>query len=422
MNTIKAILIFTLFCISLLLIGQDAEINETKLSREHALNIFIDCNYCDQVYFKEHFTIVNYVRDRKEADVHILITEMQTGSGGTEFSLQFIGRNKYKSLIDTVTYGLPSDYTDNEERVSLLKNIQLGLVPYILKTEFADKLTLTINSDLESITEKDPWKNWVFRVSANGWGQVQKSYTDFNVNSAIKAQKVTADIKIESRVSSNYEESKVRLYENDTLVYSSDTYQRSYRFSNLITKSIGDHFGIGGFFNVRTSTYNNLALKVNVSPAIEYNVFSYSQASSKQLRFLYSVGYINFNYLDTTIYNKTHQDLFNHELRVMLKYVSNWGSVEGSIYGSNYLNDFSLFNVGGNLGAEVRLFKGFSFHFWGGINIPRDQISLRKGDTTAEDALTRQHEMQTDYNLWVNIGLSYTFGSIYNNIVNPRFN
>ncbi len=319
MNPIKVILALTFFSISLLLASQNAEINETKLSREHALNIFIDCNYCDQVYFKEQFTIVNYVRDRKEADVHILITEMRTGGGGTEFSLQFIGRNKYKSLIDTVTYGLPSDYTDNEERVSLLKNIQLGLVPYILKTKFADKLTLTINSDLENIAEKDPWKNWVFRVSANGWGQVQKSYTDFNVNSAIKVQKVTADIKIESRVSSNYEESKVRLYENDSLVYSSDTYQRSYRFSNLITKSIGDHFGVGGFFNVRTSTYNNLALKVNVSPAIEYNVFSYSQASSKQLRFLYSVGYINFNYLDTTIYNKTHQDLFNHELRVMLK-------------------------------------------------------------------------------------------------------
>jgi len=30
--------------------------------------------------------------------------------------------------------------------------------------------------------------------------------------------------------------------------------------------------------------------------------------------------------------------------------------------------------------------------------------------------------MQTDYNLWINAGLSYTFGSIYNNVVNPRFN
>jgi len=415
------LILFMLFA-SLIAISQDTDNDTAKVSRENALNIFIDCRGCDQIYFKEHFTIVNYVRDRKESDVHILITEMRTGGGGTEFSLQFIGRNKYKSIIDTIVFSLPSDYTDEEERVSLLKNIQFGLVPYILKTEFADKLVLTINSNLETIAEKDPWKNWVFRLSANGWGQVQKSYTDYNIYSALSIQKVTADIKIESRISSDYEESKVRLYENDTLVYSSDTYQRSYRFSNLITKSIGEHFGVGGFFNMRTSTYQNLEMKVNISPAIEYNVFKYSQASSKQLRFLYSVGYIHFNYIDTTIYNKTNEGLFNQELRIMFKYVTDWGTVEASVYGSNYLNDFSLFNFGSFVGTDVRLFKGLSFNFRGGISIPRDQITLKKGNTTAEDALTRQHEMQTDYNLWISAGLSYTFGSIYNNVVNPRFN
>jgi len=419
-NRIRIIL-FLLF-VSLLAISQESINDTTTISRENALNIYIDCNGCDQIYFKEHFTIVNYVRDRKESDVHILITEMRTGSGGTEFSLQFIGRNKYKSLIDTIIFSLPTNYTEEEERVSLLKNIQLGLVPYILKTDYANKLVLTINSNMETIAEKDPWKNWVFKLSANGWGQVQKSYTDFSVNSSIKAQKVTPEIKIESKLSSNYKESKVRLYNDDTLVYSSDTYKRSYRFSNLITKSVGEHFGVGGFFNIRSSTYENLELKVNISPAIEYNLFKYSEASSKQLRFLYSVGYIHFNYIDTTIYNKTNEGLFNQELRIMFKYVTDWGSVEASVSGSNYLNDFSLFNFGSFVGTDVRIFKGLSFNFWGGISIPRDQITLKKGSTTAEDALTRQHEMQTDYNLWISAGLSYTFGSIYNNVVNPRFN
>ena len=163
-------------------------------------------------------------------------------------------------------------------------------------------------------------------------------------------------------------------------------------------------------------------MKVNISPAIEYNVFKYSEASSKQLRFLYSVGYIHYNYIDTTIYNKTNEGLFNQELRIMFKYVTDWGSIEGSVSGSNYLNDFSLFNFGAYGGTDIRIVKGLSFNFWGGISVPRDQITLKKGDTTAEDALTRQHEMQTDYNLWISAGLSYTFGSIYNNVVNPRFN
>jgi len=415
-------IIFTIMVIisGLLVFSQELP-DSTELSRELALKIYIDCDGCDQQYFKENFTIVNYVRDRKESDVHIIITDMDTGGGGSEFSLQFIGHNKYKSLIDTVVYSLPTDYTEEEERTSLLKHIQFGLVPYILKTAYSDKLILTINSDMEVKEEKDPWRNWVFRVSANGWGDVEKSYTSFNVYSGLSMQKVTPDIKIESNLYSNYQESKYRLYEDDSLVYSNDTYQRSYRFSNLIVKSIGDHFGVGGFFNIRNSTYQNLELKVNLNPAIEYNVFSYEEATSKQLRFLYSVGYSHFNYIDTTIYDKTKEGLFSQDLRIMFKYVADWGSIDASISGSNYLNDFNLYSFSAFLGTEIRIFKGLSFELWGRISIPRNQISLIKEASTAEDVLTRQHEMQTNYNLWVNAGLSYTFGSIYNNVVNPRF-
>ena len=358
----KVFLFLTLFISSTTIFGQVSS-DSTVISRELALNIYIDCDNCDQQYFKENFTIVNYVRDRKESDVHIIITDMRTGGGGTEFSLQFIGHDKYNSLTDTVVYSLPTNYTDEEERSSLLKHIQLGLVPYIMKTAYSDKLELSINSNLETEKEKDPWKSWVFRISANGWGNIEKSYTSFNVYSGVSIQKVTPEIKIESNLHSNYEESKYRLYEDDSLVYSNNTYQRSYRFSNLIVKSIGNHFGVGGFFNIRNSTYQNLELKVNVNPAIEYNVFSYEEATSKQLRFLYSVGYSHFNYIDTTIYDKTQEGLFNQELRIMFKYVADWGSIDASISGSNYLNDFSLYSVRSFLGTEIRIFKACRLSF-----------------------------------------------------------
>ena len=54
-------------------------------------------------------------------------------------------------------------------------------------------------------------------------------------------------------------------------------------------------------------------------------------------------------------------------------------------------------------------------------NIPRNQITLRKEASTPEDVLTRQHEMQSNYSLYFNAGITYTFSSIYNNVVNPRF-
>ncbi len=272
----KPFIIFIFFVFQIFqLYAQEA--NDTiSLSREKALNIYIDCDYCDQSYFKENFTIVNYVRDRKVADVHIIISEMETGSGGTEYMIQFTGQKKFQRLNDTLVFSLPADYTDDEERKEQLKHIQLGLVPYIMKTPFANNLNLSINNENENIEEKDIWKNWVFEVYGYGFANGEKSYKYFNINSGVSVQKVTSDIKIEINLRSRYNESRYRLYEDDSLVYSIDTYQRSYYSSNLFTKSIGEHWGAGGFLYLKNSTYGNMDFKMTLKPAIEYNLFKYS--------------------------------------------------------------------------------------------------------------------------------------------------
>lgn len=261
----------------------------------------------------------------------------------------------------------------------------------------------------------------MFSVRGSGYANGEKSYKNLNFYSRVSAQKVTEDIKIEIKLGSRYSEDIYRLYEDDSLVYSVDNYQRRYFSYNLVTKSIGDHWGVGGFLNFMNSTYSNLDFKLSVKPAIEYNLFKYSEASRKQLRFLYSVGYSGIIYTDTTIYNKKDDRLFSQDLSIALKYIVKWGSIDASVYGANYLHDFSLFHLGTFIGADVRIIKGLSANLWGGFDMPRDQIGLRKGDTSTEEVLTRQHELQTDYNYWVNFGLTYTFGSIYNNVVNPRF-
>ncbi len=51
----------------------------------------------------------------------------------------------------------------------------------------------------------------------------------------------------------------------------------------------------------------------------------------------------------------------------------------------------------------------------------RDQLSLRRGSATSEEILVRQRELATGYQVEVGFGFSYSFGSIFNNVVNPRF-
>ncbi len=36
--------------------------------------VYLDCEYCNLDYIKENVQYINYVRDRKEAELHILFT------------------------------------------------------------------------------------------------------------------------------------------------------------------------------------------------------------------------------------------------------------------------------------------------------------------------------------------------------------
>jgi len=48
-------------------------------------------------------------------------------------------------------------------------------------------------------------------------------------------------------------------------------------------------------------------------------------------------------------------------------------------------------------------------------------LSLVKGGASREEILLKRKELATQFRYFTYFGLSYTFGSIYNNVVNPRF-
>ena len=56
----------------------------------------------------------------------------------------------------------------------------------------------------------------------------------------------------------------------------------------------------------------------------------------------------------------------------------------------------------------------------GNINLIREQYNLAAGSTSIEDLLLQQRQIATDYRTNFSVGLSYTFGSIYNSIINTR--
>jgi hypothetical protein len=98
-----------------------------------------------------------------------------------------------------------------------------------------------------------------------------------------------------------------------------------------------------------------------------------------------------------------------------------WGSVTTSLEAAAYVDDLSkrhavLFNA-----LNVRLFKGLSVNAFLSVSLLRDQLYLAKGELSDEDILVRRRQLASSYSYFAGVGLSYSFGSIFNNVVNPRF-
>lgn len=50
-----------------------------------------------------------------------------------------------------------------------------------------------------------------------------------------------------------------------------------------------------------------------------------------------------------------------------------------------------------------------------------DQLSLPSGGASLDEVLLRIKELETSYDYSFSLGFRYTFGSVYSNVVNPRF-
>jgi len=113
--------------------------------------------------------------------------------------------------------------------------------------------------------------------------------------------------------------------------------------------------------------------------------------------------------------------LAQHSLSSTIAYRQPWGTVGASLGGSQYLDDTSKYRLSTYFNADLRVAKGTSLRLNGAVSSIRDQLSLPREAATDEEILVRQRQLATSYSYYVSIGVSYTFGSIYNTVVNPRF-
>jgi hypothetical protein len=381
--------------------------------RKDALNVFMETTD----YLRREIPYVNYVRDIKDAGVYIISTSQSTGSGGHEYTYFLIGQHEFAGMRDTISFVTTPDETTEGYREKMVNTLKMGLMRYVAKTPLSKFMRITFSEPLSETVSTDKWDSWVFRGSLSGYLSGQKTYKYSYMSGNISAGRITESWKINLNARYYKNTSKYIIDDNTTVESISD----SKYITGLIVKSISDHWSIGGSTRIGSSSYSNEKLMYSLAPGIEYDLFPYSESTRRQLRLLYSAGINLVHYMDSTIYNKIKENLWLHSLSASYEVVQKWGSIDFTLEYSNYLHDWSKNKVSFDGYFNLRIAKGLSVTFGGGASMIHDQLNLVKQNLTYDEILLQRKELATQYEYFISFGLSYTFGSIYNNVVNPRF-
>ncbi|MEO6346548.1 MAG: hypothetical protein ABIO60_01440 [Aquaticitalea sp.] len=384
------------------------------------LKIFIDCESCDNTYIKQNLSQVEFVRDQNFADVHLFFTRQTNGSGGSLYQIEFIGKSVFKDLNDKISFSTDTNMTDDDIRQKTLKFIKLGLVRYWLKkgeTEYISVNVVAPDSTAGKEREKDPWNYWVFNLNANTYLNGQESSKSSYINLSVAAKRVTEKNKFSARISYN-ENKQTFSFDGEDIISKNNS--KSINVSDVI--SINPHWSAGAFASVGSSIFSNKDFYYEIKPAIEYNFFKYSESAKKQLSLSYRNGIVYQDYIERSIFAMDKETLWEHEINLGGSINQEWGNIFGEASFEQYLHDTTLNSLSFYLGASVRLFKGFNLNVNGNYSITRNQINLPAGDVSLAELLLQQQQLKSGYNYFVSFGFSYSFGSIYNTIVNPRFN
>jgi len=167
-------------------------------SRNGALRVYLECatRGCDQTHFRTEISFVNWVRDLRDSQVHLIVTSQGTGSG-QEFLLDYIGREELTGIEDQLTFATSNTDTDDERIKGLTGVLAVGLARYAVLSGQEGPFTVGIPvagspgvPDLPPGLQgdvEDPWDYWVFSVT--GRGSLSGETTRPEVSASVQAKR-----------------------------------------------------------------------------------------------------------------------------------------------------------------------------------------------------------------------------------------
>jgi hypothetical protein len=384
------------------------------------LRVFLDCGPCDFDYVREEVPVVDYVRDRAVADVHVLVTTQDTGGGGEEYIFNFIGLGALEGRADTLTYVSQQFMTEDEEREGYTQTFSLGLVRYLVYTGRSSTLEIDFGDGEEQQQTvnpaDDPWNLWVFEASVGAELSGESRQKDKTFEGSFEGGRVTEEFKIDFGFRADYQEEEFELRSGAVEVSSTTEMEAD----AMVVWSLGSNWSWGIAGAVGKDQSVNQALYTQAAPALEYSLYPYDEFTRRQITATYRVGMSTYHYEKRTIFDQISEIRPMHSLELGANFQQPWGELTVSLEGSNFLDSPRTHRVDLFSRLEWRLARGVNLDIQGNVARVKDQIYLSAEGLDDNEILIGQRELGTDFEYGIEMGLSFTFGSIFNNVVNPR--
>ena len=391
--------------------------------------VFFDCDgpNCRFEYFRTEIDWVNWVRDRADSDLHVIMTSSSTGAGGREYQLDFSGVEGLERAVvydDQLRLQALSTDTERETLDALAHTLGLGLASYANSVGFRGVVRLVGEggdaAEGQGVVARneveDPWNLWFFRFNGNGNLNGESTSQTMRLNSSFSASRVTPTWKINLRANVNL--NRVEFELDDGVFRDRRT---DWGFNQLMVYAFSDHWSVGLQGQTARMTRFNQDFRIEVTPALEYSYFPYEEATRRALTVFYKIGPAYRNYAEETVFGELEETRFEQALEVEFSQRQPWGEASFRILGSHFLHDFNRNNLSLSGDVDFRVVRGLTLSFRGDIAWVDDQIYLSAGGVTDEEALLRLRQRGTNFNYGASVGFSLQFGSIFNNVVNNRF-
>lgn len=387
-----------------------------KTAAGQNFHVYLDCDRCDEDYQKRELAWVEFVRDPDAADIHVWVVSQGNSSGGRQYTFRFIDKNSSEET--EITYTSENTQTRLEVQADISTVLTGGLLPHVLKQGITPDLQAREEEQVrttETMRAADPWNFWVFEVRAGGWFNREQQRRDLELDGDLRINRTTEKSRLRMRLEYDYESNTIFQDDGDVRsILNTASWEASHVWS------LGPNWSLGIFSQLFTNSVVNTDLGLQLNPALEFNVYPYTESHIREFTFAYYVGPFYRDYGEETIFGETEEWLIGEQLSVDYRLNRPWGRLSLELDAFHYFEDFDKNRLSLEAGVDIRLARGLFAGVDTEYSLIHDQIYLPRGDVPLEDVLLRRRALATTFEFSARVGISYTFGSVYNSIVNTR--